>query len=88
MNITTFNGNITYNVQYKANVCNPKRGQMLPCFVKENNRSAVICCMDDKEKSPVNIYLHKEHHIEMLILLILCQKIKLWWKLLIVLLNI
>jgi len=63
MNITTFNGNITYNVQYKANVCNPKRGQMLPCFVKENNRSAVICYMDDKEKSPVNIYLHKEHHI-------------------------
>jgi len=63
MNITTFNGNITYNVQYKASICNPKRGQMLPCFVKENNRSAVICYMDDKETSPVNIYLHKEHHI-------------------------
>ena len=63
MNITTFNGNITYNVQYKASVCNPKRGQLLPCIVKENNRSAVICYMDDKEHSPVNIYLHKEHHI-------------------------
>tara|TARA_B100000902_G_scaffold380511_1_gene416008 strand:+ start:4912 stop:5484 length:573 start_codon:yes stop_codon:yes gene_type:complete len=63
LNITTFNGNITYNVQYKASVCNPKRGQILPCFVRENNRSAVICYMDDKEHSPVNIYLHKEHHI-------------------------
>ena len=63
MNITTFNGNIIYNVQYVASVCNPKRGQILPCFVKENNRSAVICYMDDKEQSPVNIYLHKEHHI-------------------------
>ena len=63
MNITTFNGNITYNVQYKASICNPKRGQILPCYVRENNRSAVICYMDDKEYSPVNIYLHKEHHI-------------------------
>ena len=63
MNITTFDGNITYNVEYLAKICNPKKGQMLPCIVRENNRSAVICYMDDRDNSPVSIYLHKENHI-------------------------
>lgn len=63
MNNANFNGITTYKVNYSAEVCNPAVGQIIECLVGYIDKSEVICYIDSQEKSPVEIYLYKHHHV-------------------------
>ena len=63
MNISNFAGLITFNIKYKAEVCNPKNDAIIHCYVSDNNKSAVNAYFDDEKNSPLNIFLAKQHHI-------------------------
>lgn len=63
MNVSDFNGYTTYNIKYKANVCNLKEGDIINCYVNDNNKSAVYAYYENKELSPLKIFIAKQYHI-------------------------
>lgn len=63
MNNANFNGITTYKVRYSAEVCNPAVGQIIECIVGGIDKSQIICYIDTPNKSPVEIYLFKHHHV-------------------------
>jgi DNA-directed RNA polymerase subunit E'/Rpb7 len=63
INNANFEGITTYKVKYSADVCNPAIGQIIQCTVGNIDKSQVICYIDNPDKSPVEIYLFKHHHV-------------------------
>lgn len=73
INNANFDGITTYIVQYTADVCNPGIGQIIQCEIGNIDKSQIICYVDTpneefhqnatSEKSPLEIYLFKHHHL-------------------------
>lgn len=59
-----FNGNVTYEIMYSADVCNPKEGQTIEVVVDTIDETNTVCYYLDEESSPVEIYLFKQHYLE------------------------
>lgn len=63
-NPANFEGVVTYNIKFSADVCNPAVGQIVVCRVNDMNKSQVICYITDNPKtSPLEIYLPRQNHI-------------------------
>lgn len=74
INNANFDGITTYKVKYTADICNPVIGQIVKCQVGNIDKSQTICYVDTpdtpttknmelSEKSPIEIYLFKHHHL-------------------------
>lgn len=63
LNNANFDGITTYKVKYTADICNPVIGQVIQCQVGNIDKSQTICYIDNPEKSPLEIYLFKHHHV-------------------------
>lgn len=63
INNANFDGITTYKVKYTADICNPVIGQIVQCIVGNSDKSQTICYIDNPDKSPVEIYLFKHHHL-------------------------
>jgi DNA-directed RNA polymerase subunit E'/Rpb7 len=59
-----FNGNIIYDIEYVAEVCNPAEGQILHCKVISMNKIGVIAIVSDDENQPIKVLLPKYTHRE------------------------
>ncbi len=59
-----FNGNIIYDIEYSAEICNPAEGQILHCKVISMNKIGVIAIVSDDENQPIKILLPKYTHRE------------------------
>ena len=62
INNSSFDGKITYKIKYIANVCKPINNSIVECIVTSIDKSQIICYIDDKDKSPLEIYLFKHNH--------------------------
>ena len=62
INNSSFDGKITYKVNYIANVCKPVDNIIVECIVISIDKSQIICYIDDKKTSPLEIYLFKHNH--------------------------
>ena len=62
INNSSFDGKITYKVNYIANVCKPCDNIIVKCIVTSIDKSQIICYIDNKETSPLEIYLFKHNH--------------------------
>jgi DNA-directed RNA polymerase subunit E'/Rpb7 len=58
-----FTSAVTYFVKYKAEICNPKEGQVFECVVENNDETNCECFVGDAATSPVEVYLFREHYI-------------------------
>ena len=63
LNPAHFNGNVRYNIRYKADVCHPVQNQVIKCIVKTVGKPGIQAYIEDKEKSPLYIMLAKAHHL-------------------------
>lgn len=74
INNANFDGITTYKIKYTADICNPVIGQVIQCQVGNIDKSQTICYVDTpdtastknlelSEKSPIEIYLFKHHHL-------------------------
>ena len=63
INNASFDGMTTYKITFSCDICNPVNGQMIRCKVGNIDKSQVICYIDEEEKSPIEIYLFKQHHV-------------------------
>jgi DNA-directed RNA polymerase subunit E'/Rpb7 len=63
INNANFDGITMYKIKYTADVCNPAIGQFVQCQVSNIDKSQIICYIDTPEKSPLEIYLFKHHHV-------------------------
>ena len=64
VNLADLKGNIYFNVKYEAIICNPFEKQILICNVLDINKTAVQAYIEDKEDSPLNIFLTKQHNLD------------------------
>lgn len=58
-----FNGDIIYNVTYRAKLCNPHEGQIIKSVVTNINKMGVLADVYNDDNYPLNILLAKQHHI-------------------------
>ena len=64
INNASFDGMTTYKIKFTADVCNPVIGQVIQCQVGNIDKSQVICYITEQsDKSPLEIYLFKHHHV-------------------------
>jgi len=63
INNANFEGITTYKIKFTADICNPAIGQNIQCEVGNIDKSQIICYIDTPDKSPVEIYLFKHHHL-------------------------
>jgi DNA-directed RNA polymerase subunit E'/Rpb7 len=63
INNSNFDGITTYKVKYTADICNPVIGSIIECAVGNIDKSQIICYIDNPDKSPLEIYLFKHHHL-------------------------
>lgn len=59
-----FDSNISYEIMYSADICNPKEGQIIEVVVDTVDETNTICYYMDEESSPIEIYLFKQHYLE------------------------
>ena len=52
-----FTGDITYDVAYTANICNPVIGNIIECNVKFINKLGILCT-----NGPINIIIGRQFH--------------------------
>lgn len=58
INAIHFNGNINYNVEYVANICNPYKNMKINnCEVKNINKMGIMAI-----NKPLNIVIARQHH--------------------------
>ena len=57
INSQQLNGNIQFNVRYRALVCNPPKGTIISCKVLNINKMGVLV-----EKKPLSIVCARQHH--------------------------
>ena len=58
-----FNGSITYNIEYSADICNPTEKQLIDCNAVSINKIGVLC-MSDNENQPFKIIIPRRTHLE------------------------
>jgi len=56
----SFEGNILYNVQFKADLCNPTIGSIILCTVKNLNNFGILCTATDGEDSIIEVIVPKK----------------------------
>jgi DNA-directed RNA polymerase subunit E'/Rpb7 len=60
---SNFAGIVNYSVKYSAEVCMLSKNQIIECDIYSIDKSQIICYIGDKDNSPVEVYLNKQHHI-------------------------
>lgn len=63
INLADLKGSIYFNVKYKAEICNPFENQILICNVLEINKTAIQGYIENRDNSPLNIFLTKQHNL-------------------------
>ena len=64
INNANFNSVITFNVCYKATLCNPGIGAIVKCYITSIDKTQIVCNVETNENiSPLAIYLFKNHHV-------------------------
>ena len=53
-----FNGDINYSVEFIADICNPSKGTLIECTVKNINKMGIMA-----DNGPLNIVIAKQHHV-------------------------
>ena len=64
VNLADLKGNINFKIKYEASICNPFENQKLICNVLDINKTAVQAYIEDRENSPLNIFLTKQHNLD------------------------
>jgi DNA-directed RNA polymerase subunit E'/Rpb7 len=64
VNMDNLNGSITFNILYEALVCNPSEGEEIECTILDINKTNVQAYIEDKDISPLKIFLNRIHHQE------------------------
>jgi DNA-directed RNA polymerase subunit E'/Rpb7 len=60
-------GNIAiFTVVFECLVCNPSQGMRISCSVKNITNAGILARVDDGEYSPVNIFIARDHHYNIL----------------------
>jgi len=57
INSSHLNGSLSYEVSYKANVCNPMEGSLIQCEVVNKNKMGILA-----SSPPLSIVLARQHH--------------------------
>lgn len=52
-----------YLITFKADICCPREGQIVECFVDEHTDAITICYIDNIDNSPLEIHLSKQNMI-------------------------
>jgi len=63
INLADLKGSIYFKVKYEAEICNPYENQILTCNVLEINKTAIQAYIENKDNSPLNIFLTKQHNL-------------------------
>ena len=58
LNTSHLNGSISYDISYKANVCNPIEGSEVNCEVVNKNKMGLLATIH-----PLSIVLARQHHL-------------------------
>lgn len=58
-----FNGSITYNIEYSAEICNPTEKQLIDCHAVSINKIGVLCMSVDG-KQPFKIIIPRRTHLD------------------------
>ena len=53
----SLNGNIIFNIQYRAKICIPYQNNVIECVVKDNNKLGIIAI-----NKPLEIFITKQNH--------------------------
>lgn len=56
----SFEGNILYHVQFKADLCNPTIGSIILCKVINLNNFGILCSAKDNEESIIEVIVPKK----------------------------
>ena len=59
-----FNGNIVYRIKFSIDLCNPLEGNIIEAQVTNVNKMGIIAIIANYEKSPLNILLARQHHMD------------------------
>ena len=59
VNSVHLNGSVSYDISYRANLCNPDEGSTVECEVKSINKMGILA-----DKHPLTIVLARQHHQE------------------------
>lgn len=57
LNTSHLNGSLTYNISYRAEICNPIEGQIITCQVKKKNKMGLLADAD-----PLIVVLSSQYH--------------------------
>lgn len=57
VNSSHLNGSMSFDLTYRANVCNPIKGQVVSCEVMSLNKMGILA-----EAHPLSIVLARQHH--------------------------
>ena len=63
MRINNFKSVVYYNIKYEVMICCPSENQIIDCIVADISTSHITCYIENKDNSPLNIFLSKQHHI-------------------------
>ena len=58
-----FNGSITYNIEYLADICNPSEKQLINCNAVNINKIGILC-MSDNGNQPFKIIIPRRTHLD------------------------
>ena len=56
----SFDGNIIYNVQFKADLCNPTVGSIILCSVVNSNNFGILCSAKDNDIAIIELIVPKK----------------------------
>ena len=59
INSSHLNGSVNFDIEYTANVCNPREGDIVSCKVLDINTMGLLT-----ESSPLTIVLPRDHHTD------------------------
>jgi DNA-directed RNA polymerase subunit E'/Rpb7 len=59
INSSHLDGSLSFDVTYRADVCNPVKGQIISCEVMSLNKMGILA-----EAHPLSIVLARQHHTE------------------------
>lgn len=59
LNTSHLNGSISFDISYKANVCNPIEGSEITCEVVNKNKMGLLASIH-----PLSVVLARQHHLD------------------------
>ncbi len=62
VNLNGLKGSIIFNVIYEALICNPSQGENINCIISDINKTNVQAYVEDKDETPLKIFLNRTHH--------------------------